>query len=197
MLNYGSWLLQGYSIILNSWDPKISLANVSADTFPLWVQVHGLPKNFYNEKIAKFLGNSLGKFICYDSRSLYNEYGLRFKIYLSKKGFDYSKLNILLLDNGEIRKIPLLLEQVGRLCPSCLTLEHIAQHCHSSSPSQFQATVSVVGLKSVRVEFDDFFGCYISYFQEKGIKFDFELSRQINKRKFDSLEEEVHVSKRP
>ena len=140
MLNHGSCLLQGYFIVLGQWNPKISLVDISAQDISLWVQVHGLPKNLYNEQISKFLGNSLSKFICYDTRSMYNDFGSRLKIYLSKKGFDSRKLCNLFLVNGEIRKMSLVLEQVGRFCPSCLSLGHVAQHCQSV----FYFTLSVI-----------------------------------------------------
>ena len=77
---------------------------------------------------------------------------------------------------------------MGRFCPSCLSIGHVAKHCPYVSPSQFQATVDVVGLESSRVEYDDFFECYISNLQENGIKIDFELSGRTGKRKLDDLQ---------
>ena len=157
--------------------------------FSLWVQVHGLPKFFYNEEVVKFLGNKLGKFILYDRNSHSNDYGLRFKIYLSEKGIDCSNIDNFLLNFGDIGKISLILEQVSRFCPSCLSIGHVAQHCKAASPSHLRAKVSVVGIKSVNVKFDNFFGCYISYPQENGIKVDFGLNSQARKMKLENLED--------
>lgn len=196
MLNHGSWLLQGYFILLCPWNPNTSLIDVSAQTPTLWIQAHGLPKNYHNEGIAQLLGNKLGKFICFDNTSGSNSYGLRFKISLSQQGLDYRNLSSLFINNGQLSDLSLVLEQVGRFCPSCLQIGHVAKHCNPVSCSQYQTHISLVGLKSVKVKYDEFFGVYISYFRENGIKLQFKKGRQNCKRKLDHISVDTPYNKR-
>ena len=61
--------------------------------FPTWVQVNGLSLKSYNMETTKYIGDKLGKFICYDEKSPFNGFGLHLKIFLSDLGFNAVNLH--------------------------------------------------------------------------------------------------------
>ena len=150
-----------------------------------------------NEKTTKFFGDSWGKFICYDDESLCKGKGLRVRIQLSEKkpSFNLGSLNLF---HDHIRGVHIVLEQVGRICPHCLCIGHVDRYCKASTAFQAKGMISTVGNKSVSVEFDRFSGCYWSNFKETGIKLlPILLDRTPCKRKWEDLEDENCVNKRP
>ena len=76
MLSHGAWLLQGFFITLSRWHPTLDISQVSVHYFPVWIQVHGLSSRYYNVETASYIGGKLGKFICYDERSVFKGNGL-------------------------------------------------------------------------------------------------------------------------
>lgn len=62
---------------------------------------------------------------------------------------------------------------------------------------KYCARVSVVGFKFVKVEYDAFFGCYISHCHENGIKLDVVMIEHVSKWKLENLEFKMPNSKRP
>lgn len=60
----------------------MSLVDDFVYAIPIWIQAYGLPLKFYNKDIAISLGNNMGKIICFDDKSPFNDYGMRFRVYL-------------------------------------------------------------------------------------------------------------------
>ena len=82
MVSRGSWLLEGYFITLLPWHFNFPLSQQDiVHHFPTWVQVHGLSLKYYNMETTKYIGDKLGKFICYDEKSPFNGFGLHLKIF--------------------------------------------------------------------------------------------------------------------
>ena len=73
-----------------------TLSTDLAYSYSIWIQIYGLPLDNLNEKAAKFFGDSLGKFICYDDKSLCKGKGLRVPFQLSDKkpSFNLESLNL-------------------------------------------------------------------------------------------------------
>ena len=60
MCCHGSWLLKGYLIYLIPWNFNVPMSSNFAHPSSLWIQIHVLPPDKLNEKVAKFFGDSQG-----------------------------------------------------------------------------------------------------------------------------------------
>ncbi|KAI9125178.1 hypothetical protein K1719_003794 [Acacia pycnantha] len=119
---------------------------------------------------ACYFEELMGKFIWYDEDSHLNSYGLRIQICISELGLNsINSTHFQLLDDN-ILEVSLVLAQVGRMCPCCLGIGHVARNCKFSSNLQPQVHVFVVGTKSGSAKCDDFSGLYISTAQRTGIR---------------------------
>lgn len=84
MIYNAPWLTQGYFISFFHWMLEKPLSFLYFSSFPVWVQVHGLPLDYYNMKMASFLAEHLGQFLRFDKESMFRNRGLRFQILISK-----------------------------------------------------------------------------------------------------------------
>ena len=100
----------------------------SVHNFPTWVQVHGSLK-YCNLETVRYIGDKLGKFICYDKKGTSNGFGLRFQLFLTDKGVNAINLNDIQLLVGQPLEFSIVLEQVGRFCLHCMCIGHVAQSC--------------------------------------------------------------------
>lgn len=189
MLLHGTWMLQGFSITLLTWKASTTSSYPSAHLFPVWVQIHGLPSHYFDVKTARHIGEKLGHFVNYD-KSLSNCYGMRIQVCLLQYGLNFPKLNCFQLPDGKTLKLSIVLEQVGRVCSSCMGIGHVAQRCKVSLISQPTIIISAVGYRSVGVKYDVFSGLYSTTARMSGVHISMHdtKSKNLCKRKVDLLE---------
>ena len=57
----GPWLLSGRPLILQKWQPNLLLTKENHSIIPLWVKLHNIPLQFWNEKGLSYIASAVGK----------------------------------------------------------------------------------------------------------------------------------------
>nr|KYP68844.1 Uncharacterized protein At4g02000 family [Cajanus cajan] len=130
ILDNGPWNFENNILIVS----KIFEGDIPKDTplnhIDVWVQVHNLPVGFMSQSIGVHLGNSLGKFLEYDSKhntSLWKSY-MRIHIKIDIRS-PLQKENKIKKQGGEWKTVIFKYEKIGQLCYLCSILGHNDKFC--------------------------------------------------------------------
>nr|KYP64363.1 Uncharacterized protein At4g02000 family [Cajanus cajan]KYP64378.1 Uncharacterized protein At4g02000 family [Cajanus cajan] len=120
ILDNGPWNFENNILIVS----KIFEGDIPKDTplnhIDVWVQVHNLPAGFMSQNIGEHLGNSLGKFLEYDSKhntSLWKSY-MRIRIKIDIRS-PLQKEKKIKKQGGEWKTVIFKYEKIGQLCYLC------------------------------------------------------------------------------
>lgn len=98
------WAFEQSLLVLQRLDPKVTPFDMTLNMAELWVQAHYVPSNFFTEKVAQVIGESIGTFIRVDRKNFEGSWKtflrirvlvditkpLRRKMKMKKQGGDWS-----------------------------------------------------------------------------------------------------------
>ncbi|KAI9096864.1 hypothetical protein K1719_025847 [Acacia pycnantha] len=76
----GSWLLQNLVVAVFDWQPETPINDVSFSYFHAWIQVNGLPLDYYTMEVSYMIGSLFGEAVDHDQTYIQAQSGLRVKI---------------------------------------------------------------------------------------------------------------------
>lgn len=128
VLRDGPWLYDNASMIIQKITPGEVAKEVPLDKLELWVQVHGLPLGYTQEKTGKGCGAFLGAYREYDVKNeLHSKYmRIRVGINVSQPLKRDMKLRN---KNGECVTVKFKYERLGTFCYRCGILGHLDRNC--------------------------------------------------------------------
>lgn len=63
ILKKGPYLLEGKGIILKEWTPNFDPTKEKVQSFPIWINLHNLPVEYWGEKVMEEIGNTIGEYV--------------------------------------------------------------------------------------------------------------------------------------
>lgn len=66
VLDGGPWIIQGHYVTISKWRPEFRASSNKILSTLVWIQVPGLPVEYYTEDFLMKLGNTLGKAVKID-----------------------------------------------------------------------------------------------------------------------------------
>ena len=133
------WNVNGCLLALQTWSPKATLGELSLNSIPLWIQVHGLLLDNMSLKNSIAIGKGLGNFVKIDSANGVNSTFRSFlkllvEIDVSKPlnpGFLFTRM-----DNSTTW-ISLKYERLDLYCINCGLIGHKKNSCLAPQANRF------------------------------------------------------------
>ncbi|KAL0293094.1 UNVERIFIED_CONTAM: hypothetical protein Sradi_6956000 [Sesamum radiatum] len=145
----GPWLVQGQPIVLQCWEPGMSLRRQKHTRIPVWVRLKHLPMEYWTEEGLSTVASGVGT-------PLYTD-----KITTDCSRLDYARVCVMLDYNSTLPKhlvvmhpmlrdgkefptrIDVEYEWLPQRCKQCCSLGHIAQACPENKKVPHGAPVTV------------------------------------------------------
>lgn len=117
-------------LVLDSWTPNMDYEHYTVESFPIWVQIWGLPLEYLSEDTAMILGTFIGPVHAID----FQDQGIRKLRYLHVRVQVSSSQPLMMgfylnLDNGTSIWIQFRYERIFRICRRCGCIGHIQRDC--------------------------------------------------------------------
>ena len=61
VLEGGPWHIAGQPILLRKWEPGLELSKAAPSSVPLWVHIHDIPLEYWNEEGLSYIASAIGK----------------------------------------------------------------------------------------------------------------------------------------
>lgn len=74
-LEKGPWLIYDHYLIVREWAPNFNPEKAAIEKVVVWVRFSGLPIEYYDPKVLKFIGNRIGRTVRVDNTTLLQERG--------------------------------------------------------------------------------------------------------------------------
>lgn len=69
-LEKGPWLIYDHYLIVREWAPNFNPEKAAIEKVVVWVRFSGLPIEYYDPKVLKFIGNRIGRTVRVDNTTL-------------------------------------------------------------------------------------------------------------------------------
>lgn len=149
ILQKGSWFVFGHFLSVQRWEPNFVPAMDKQVLTAIWIHLPNLPTEFYDKKILKKVGNTIGKLLKVDaftSAALMGRY-VRLCIELP---LDKPVKSDVWIGN---HKQQILYEGKNLLCRNCGCLGHVARQCNTKPKDTTTiATMNNTGDKEQRCQ---------------------------------------------
>ena len=125
VLSSGPWFLNGTFISTQKWQPGFRVSEAKDNLLPIWVELPEIPVEFLVEPILKSIGNSLGRFIKADMKSI-SEKKLRFARLLVLMDTSLGKKEYVWL--GKVKQ-PIVFHEWPVTCGECAAINRHTKNC--------------------------------------------------------------------
>lgn len=125
-----SWTFRDFQIITAKWPPDKALDDIDLNKATFWIQASGIPVCYTNINTAKFIGNTVGKFLKTDLSSAAQKWRKFLRIQVEIDILKPLHSSVVLSCTGRSRiLIEIRYEQLSDFCFKCGLLGHKAPHC--------------------------------------------------------------------
>ncbi|KAH7851615.1 hypothetical protein Vadar_014294 [Vaccinium darrowii] len=138
------WFFSNSFLILTRWKPEMKVHQMVFNHSPIWIQVWGLPLQFYSVAVGTKIGKSVGEFLEIDMPASGHREGRLMRIMVSiditvplRRGMK------LKLDEGEPFWVELRYEKLPMFCCYCGFLGHDQKSCVKQSKDLENGTFKV------------------------------------------------------
>lgn len=129
ILDLSPWSVKGHYLNLRIKNASMSMDEVQVDILEIWIQVHGLSLDVYNEANARHIGSSVGRFLAAEPNHVAKSRDyLRIRVEINvvvplPVGFTWTN------DKGQGKWATFKFERLSDLCYDCGCLGHTSQAC--------------------------------------------------------------------
>jgi hypothetical protein len=128
VLDEGPWVYDNFHIVVDRIAPGAVQRAVPLNHIDFWVQVHGLPFGFIQQRVGQGIGQFLGEMKWYDNRNTVHSFFMRLKVRIDitrplKKQWQVRA------NNGAYVTIHFKYEKLGVFCYRCGLLGHTDKVC--------------------------------------------------------------------
>jgi hypothetical protein len=128
------WVIDGSSLMLKRWRLAFSPEKDYFLLRHLWVLLPGLPLHFWNEEALRAIGDSLGKFITLDSKSLSSQSRIMGKVMVEIDTSSGLPESLEILWRGRRHLQPLDYLGIPFRCNLCRATGHLRRSCPGIAP---------------------------------------------------------------
>ncbi|KAI7985130.1 Uncharacterized protein LOK49_LG14G02120 [Camellia lanceoleosa] len=138
VLNEGPWFVGRNFLAIRHWEPDFQPEKASLSTIVVWIRLHSLPIEYFDNQILRRIGNKLGKVLKVDFYTENRDRGRFARLCIQ---IDMAKPLIAKLLVGSIL-IKIAYEGINAICFHCGMIGHKSNEC----PSQVHTNQSSVKL---------------------------------------------------
>jgi hypothetical protein len=128
VLDDGPWLYDNFHLAIERIAPGAVPRLVNLNHLDIWVQVHGLPFGFIQQRVGQGIGQFLGELKSYDSRNSVHSSYMRLKVRIDVTA-PLKKQWQVRTSNGNYVTIVFKYEKLGVFCYRCGLLGHTDKVC--------------------------------------------------------------------
>ncbi|KAL0012666.1 hypothetical protein SO802_007774 [Lithocarpus litseifolius] len=126
----GPWSFDNQALLLTKWEVGMTATNVRFESVPLWVQIWGAPFDMRTPKVAKEIGERLGKVLEVEERRYNNSQNFFMRVKVEIPVAKAIRRGAFLAGSDGLRHwVDLKYERLPLFCHFCGILGHDLRHC--------------------------------------------------------------------